>query len=115
MGFCLYAVPGSGPPNVNAEAVGYDKIKVAWGELPCVEHNGLITGYVIKASLNEEIVNTISVGNSTTGTLTGLLPLRMYTVSVAAVNSLGTGPYSDPVVLTTPLTSMQYDRDVFTV
>ena len=91
---------------MSAEAVSYDKIQVAWSDLPCLEHNGLITGYVIQVSLDGEIVSATSVGISATATLTGLLPLRTYAVSVAAVNAQGTGPHSYPVHLTTPLTSM---------
>ena len=96
--------PGAAPPNVSAEAVSYDKIQVAWGELSCTEQNGVVTGYTIEVYHDGEIVNTTSVGTSNTATISGLLPLQMYAVSVAAVNDEGSGPHSDPVLLTTPLT-----------
>ena len=105
--------PGAPPPDVTAKAVSYDTIQVAWGELPCVEHNGLITGYVVQVSLDGEVVSTTdSVGSSTATTLTSLLPLRTYSVSVAAATEQGIGPHSSPVAVTTPLTSMCYESNI---
>ena len=93
---------------MSAEAVSYDTIQVVWAELPCTERNGLITGYIVDSVLDEETVSTTSMGISTSATLNGLLPLKTYAVSVAAVNDEGTGPYSEPKLITTPLTGKQY-------
>ena len=81
-------------------------VRVAWGELSCLDRNGLITGYVVEVSLDDEIVNTVDiVDSSMTTTLTGLLPLRTYYVRVAAVTDQGIGPHSTELAVTTPLTS----------
>lgn len=91
---------------MTAKAVSYDKVQVAWGELPCLERNGFITGYVVEVSLDDELVNSVDiVDSSMTATLTGLLPLRTYYVHVAAVTDQGTGPHSTNLAVTTPLTS----------
>ena len=91
------------PPDVTAKAVSYDTVQISWGELPCIEHNGLITGYVISISLDGEVVHSISsVGTITT--VPGLLPLQTYSISIAALNEEGAGPRSSPVFVKTPMT-----------
>ena len=99
------AAPGVPPPDLITKAVSYDTVQIVWGEIPCIKRNGLITGYVINVSLDGEVVTSISsVGSSTNTTVSSLLPLRTYSVSVAALSDQGTGPLSSPVLVTTPLT-----------
>ena len=93
---------------MTAKAVSYDIVQIGWGELPCIERNGLITGYVVNVSLDGEVVHSISnLANSFVTTVPSLLPLQTYSVGVAALNDQGTGPQSSPVYVTTPLTGMQ--------
>ena len=91
---------------MTAEVIRFDMIVVNWGPVPCLERNGEITGYVVRASIDGEVVASTSVGNANLATLTGLSPLQTYALSIAAVNSEGTGTLSSPIIVTTPLTSM---------
>ena len=100
------SAPTASPESVTGEAISFDVIVVTWGQIPCLERNGEITGYVVRASNDGEVAASTSVGVANAATLTGLSPLQTYALSVAAVNSEGTGMHSSPVFVTTPLTSI---------
>ena len=68
-----------------------------------IYHNGQLTGYVIRhtrvGSSNTKYVTTKYT--RTTISLSQLDEFANYSVTVAAVNVNGTGPFSDPVVQAT--------------
>ncbi|CAI8033621.1 Receptor-type tyrosine-protein phosphatase delta [Geodia barretti] len=89
------ATAPSGPPGpITLDTVTPNSAIVQWGEVPCPQRNGLITGYTVTAT------NSGGMGEGTASfdvdarraTISGLTPSTQYTVSVAAVNSAGTGP-----------------------
>ena len=63
--------------------------------MPCLDHNGVITAYTVEVTLSGMVVATENVdGSARRGTVSELNPSTEYTVTVAAVNSAGTGPFS---------------------
>ena len=81
-------------------SVNPSSLRVSWQPPPEIDHNGVITGYVIeytRSGGSSEMVNVIS---GTTRTISRLVPFIDYSVTVAAMTSSGTGPSSDPVVQT---------------
>ena len=44
----------------------------------------------------------VSGGDTTTTTIQGLMSSTNYSIEVAAVNFVDTGPYSDPITVETP-------------
>ena len=76
-------------------------LKVSW-QLPLdIDHNGLITGYIIRYTrVGSNITSTIeTVTNKVTHTISGLVAYSNYSVMVAALNVNGSGPFSDPPVV----------------
>ena len=75
---------------------------VQWGEVPCTHRNGEITGYTVNATLSGMVVaiENVNGGSARRGTVSGLNPSTEYFVLVAAVNSAGTGPFSDITITT---------------
>ena len=75
-------------------------ISVSWDVIDCTERNGIITGYTVEfqeqggARLPGEVVNQ-------TFTASGLTPRTNYVFRVAGVNSNGTGPFTNAVVIFT--------------
>ena len=67
----------------------------------CIDRNGDITGYRIRAMTSGEDDRMETFGDVREATISGLIPSTEYTVSVAAVNSQDTGPYSDGIVQST--------------
>ena len=67
--------------------------------MPCDDQNGVITGYSVQygvmESENTETV-TVSGASTTQTTISGLNSSTTYSIQVAAVNSAGTGEYSEP-------------------
>ena len=60
---------------------------------------GEITGYTVNATINGEIISTENV-NDGSASVSGLNPSTEYTVTVAAINSAGTGPFSSISITT---------------
>ena len=65
-------------------------------EVACIDHNGNITGYSVRVNGDNDMNVTLREA-----TISGLSPSTVYNVSVAAVNSMGTGPYSDVIMVET--------------
>ncbi len=72
-------------------------ISLSWGEVNCTERNGAITGYSVQYSIVGGIqTTTVNVtGDVTSTVIDGLTKLTYYLVSVASINNIGVGSYSD--------------------
>ena len=92
-------VPSVPPSDVTVTDVNSSSITVQWGSVPCIHQNGVITGYSVQyrveGSGNTETM-TVNGASTTQTTISGLNPSTTYSIQVAAVNSAGTGVYSDP-------------------
>ena len=85
-----------------ATSVTYSSITVQWGPVNCSQHNGDITGYSVRYGVQGYDTQTMNVsGDATKTTIPELNSSTVYVIEVAAVNSAGTGPYSDPITETT--------------
>ena len=78
-------------------------IIVSWREVPCQNRNGEITRYVVEYNEQQErsqrVMIMMDAGQTTT--LHNLKPLTEYSIMVAAVNSNGTGQFSQQVTIVT--------------
>ena len=82
----------SAPPSaVTVTSVSSSTLTIQWGDVPCIHQNGEITGYTIQygatGSGDKQTVKT----SETEVTLSSLTPETNYEISVAAVNTEGTG------------------------
>ena len=68
-----------------------------WNELKCFEQNGLITSYTVMI-INSSVTYNISSTN-THIILNDLVFGTEYNISVAAVNSIGSGPFSHHITI----------------
>ena len=71
-------------------------ITVNWNEIPCIQRNGRIIRYEVEFEPSGE--GTISGRSFTADELT---PFTNHTFQVRGVNSVGSGPYSDLIFITT--------------
>ena len=100
--------PSAAPTSVRVSNVTSSNITVQWGAVDCIHHNGDITGYSVRygvqGTAEGDRTVKMATGDSNGGmyTISGLSAATVYTVEVAAVNSVDTGVYSD---LLTSLTS----------
>ena len=91
-------VPSSPPQNVMVTSVNPASLMVSWDPPPPIHHNGPIT-YMIQYNRDgTSIMMSANVNSGTTDTISGLVAYVDYSVTVAAVNGNGTGPFSNAVV-----------------
>ena len=92
----LSTAPSAGPASVTTGTVTVSSITVQWEEVPCLHRNGEITGYTVVGTISGVVVKSVDVDDDDgrEATISGLTPNTQYSVSVAAVNSAGTGPAS---------------------
>ena len=100
MSYYNSTVPSSPPQSVMVTSVNPASLMVSWQPPPPVNHNGPITGHVIqytRAGLSDMI--SVNVNSGTTQyIISGLAAYVNYSVTVAAMNVNGTGPYSNTEV-----------------
>ena len=104
-----YTVPSAAPDMVNASSANSSSININWGKVPCQHRNGEITGYVVVyrkvlssgSGERRQTQEGMVMVNGQTATINNLDPLTEYSVMVAAVNSAGTGVFSEPVIAST--------------
>ena len=96
------SVPSEAPQILEAMFIQLTEVSLNWREVPCVQQNGPITGYVVRyyatCGADRDVQQSQSV--VTTGsTIDGLTPITEYAFQVAAVNVNGTGPFSELIAL----------------
>ena len=92
--------PSTAPTCVSVSEVTSTSITVQWGEVDCIHSNGDITGYTVLYAVQVNgSIQTVSVsgGGSTQTIISALTPSTNYSIEVAAVNSVGTGVYSNVI------------------
>ena len=100
----IYVAPSASPTSVNVSEVTSSSITVQWGAVDCIHRNGDITGYSVRygvqgSAVGDRTVEMVSGADTTQTTISELSPSTTYSIEVAAVNSAGTGMYSDPPVI----------------
>ena len=64
--------------------------------MECTQRNGIITGYIIQYNvLNDSNPNEVTTDAEATNiVITGLSRFNLYSISIAAMNNIGTGVFS---------------------
>ena len=93
----MFKAPSGVPVSVSLIPVNSTANNLTWNEVNCSQRNGLITGYTMMIS-NSSITYNL---NSTERyiILNDLVFGTVYNISIAAVNSVGRGPFSDPIAV----------------
>ena len=93
--FCWYDIaPSAAPSSVTATDVTSSSITVQWGEVPCIHQNGDITGYSVQYEVmgsGNTMTMAVDGADTTETTIESLSPNTIYNITVAAVNTEGTG------------------------
>ncbi|ALC46292.1 Dscam3, partial [Drosophila busckii] len=105
--------PTEAPSNVQVQTGGESELIITWQIPPRESWNGELIGYTVNCSEEKQNINYISVENSslkslivsgwatTKATLRGLRKYTRYAVTVRALNSFGSGPWSAAIFGTT--------------
>ena len=92
---CLKLVPAGIVKYLNVLQINQTSIRIMWGEVNCDQRNGRIIEYIVIISNNSNTYNLTSTERYIT--VNDLVLGGIYNISVAAVNSIGSGPFSDYV------------------
>ena len=96
--------PSTPPIGVNVSNTTSSSISVQWGPVVCIQRNGNIIGYLVRYRVEgtwSYQIMSVSGGDTTETTITGLDAGTTYSIEVAAVNNAGTGKYNLPISVTT--------------
>uniref|UniRef100_A0A1X7VP27 Fibronectin type-III domain-containing protein n=1 Tax=Amphimedon queenslandica TaxID=400682 RepID=A0A1X7VP27_AMPQE len=90
-------IPSGWPSSIQVLQINSTANRFTWNEVNCSQHNGLITGYTV-------IISNSTITYNLTSTERYIISNDLvfgteYNISVAAVNSVGRGPFSDPIVI----------------
>ena len=88
-------------PTITQTEATTHSVLLRWSALPPHQQNGIITGYVINVLEDGHQSRVLVNGDVTEYTLEAA-PYREYVLSVAAVNSVGRGPFSNIAEIQTP-------------
>ena len=105
--FSLSTVPHSPPTDIQATSTTPTEITVTWDIVPSIDQNGIITMYEVLYVPLETF--TEAIGNLTRNVsmpemsvvLTDLQEFNSYDIFVRAYTSVGEGPYSSALTITT--------------
>ena len=76
-------------------------ITVQWEAVDCIHQNGDITDYSVQYNeVGSEIIRSLTVSQDEV-TITGLSSSTNYSIEVAAINSAGTGVFSEDITTQT--------------
>ena len=90
------SIAPSGPPtSLSVESVNISLYNISWNQIDCYQRNGHIISYIILISRDDIEFN---ISSTTVYILTSNLVLgKVYNISVAGINDIGMGPFSEPV------------------
>ena len=83
--------------SLNVLQINQTSIRIMWEEVDCDQPNGKIIEYIVIISNNCNTYNLTSTERYIT--VNDLVLGGIYSISVAAVNSIGIGPLSDNIEL----------------
>ena len=100
----LFPVPSAAPSSVSVSVVNSTAFTVQWGMIICINRNGDITYYRIHVVGNVEIEKVVNASDDAREVtiISELTPSTTYSIQVAAVNNIGTGPNSVLITFDTP-------------
>ena len=100
--FLLHAVPSGSPLSFGGTAMTSRSATISWNPPRADLQNGVIISYVINVTVLETGLTFQLTSNTTSLTIGTLSPYRNYVCIIAAVTSVGIGPFSGQFTLTTP-------------
>ena len=98
----LLLAPSAPPENFNAVVGSPTSARIFWDPPPSEDINGLIIQYIINVTVIENGETFLLNSTTTSLNITQLQPYTTYICVIAAVTSVGRGPYSTQLTVITP-------------
>ena len=115
--FILLGPPGT-PQLYPPVVLNSTSIRLEWDEVECTQRNGIIASYVIQYNnINGSSQKEVTANAEATSiVINGLNRFSLYSISIAAVNSIGTGLFSEMITFFTckliKLTTIIYESEI---
>ena len=97
--FAIFIIePRSPPQNITVSVINSTALQLVWIPPPSEDRNGVITGYTVNVTLgsSSQAAQTVVPADSVSLTVSNLRSYRLYTVTIAVTNTVGSGPFSSP-------------------
>jgi len=110
-----HPAPSAPPTFVSISDVTSSSITIQWGAVDCIHRNGNITGYSVQYGVQgsgSTQTESVSGGATTEATISELTPSTSYVIAIAAVNSAGTGVYSEPLTVETSVAGNSHQLSI---
>ena len=91
--------PSASPTGFAVLSVTNLSVTLTWNDLPCVDQNSPLLGYVIEYTPDGGMASTTLLTGD--NQLTGLAACTNYTLRIAAQNDAGIGAFSSPLSIIT--------------
>ena len=90
-------------------SIGTTFLFIMWNPLDCEKQNGPITNYIVEYTAGD--TSLTASADTTSYSLTGLVPCTNYSIRVAAVNEAGIGGFSEAVSEITKATGQLHRKE----
>ena len=98
----IYAAPNAPPENFTAAPTSPRSANVTWNPPTVDQQNGVIIRYIINVTVVETGQMFQLTSTTTTLNINTLSPYRTYICTIAAMTSVGIGPFSTQFTFATP-------------
>ena len=96
-----FTVPSGRPQSLSLTSVAASSLNISWNAPNEEDRNGNIDEYIINVTNTETLVTTQFTTTNNDFSINDLNPDTTYSLSVAASNSNGTGPFTQPLLTRT--------------
>ena len=108
--YCHYVVPSGFPQSFMESVQSSRSVTFSWMPPLPDQQNGVLTGYTLNITEAGSGVTTQRTlpSSQTTITVTSLLPFTTYSFAISSYTSVGPGPFSTLLAVTTPEDGKKY-------
>ena len=109
------AVPSGAPTQLSILLITHNAVNISWSEVSSSSINGLLEYYSVQINVTQTTTSFLHTSNFSHTFITNLTPYTQYLLAVAAVNTLGRGPYSSILHFTTGQSSPTQSPELVSV
>ncbi|KAI6661005.1 Phosphatidylinositol phosphatase PTPRQ-like [Oopsacas minuta] len=109
------ALPVDAPTQLTLSLVTHNSVNFSWNPIPSSSLNGEFVSYIVLVTDTQSTTSFSHTSISPNTIILNLTPYTNYSLSVAVINTQGTGPYSSDLTLSTHQSSPSQGPEIFSI